>query len=355
MTASPSSSTLAGRFVHPGDPLWSEVLQAAPHDFYHLPGYVELAAAWEGGTPRAYVYGDGARGMLLPLVIHGRGGDREATTPYGYSSPVFAGRSSAEHQREALAAFVEDGQGVGLKTTFARLHPVLQPTVPDGDGVWRVVENGETVAVPLDRAPDAWLAAMRKGHRYEIRRLRRAGYTVRVDDERDWGPFCAVYAETMQRLGASASYHFTSDYFDRLREALGPALHWAAVLDADGDVAAAGLLPVVGDVMQYHLSGTAAAHQALSPSKLMLAEMGEWARARGVSVFHLGGGVGGARDSLYRFKVGFAGDTVPFRTLRIVHDRPAFEARSAAWLAEHGVDAFPDPLFFPPYRQRPAE
>lgn len=347
----PAPASLAGRFVTPEDPLWSEMLRAVAHDFYHLPEYVRLAAEWEGGEPYAYVYGDGTRGMLLPLVVREAEAGRDAATPYGYPSPVFTRPDDAELHREALGAYAVDGRAVGLTTTFARLHPVLQASAPGGEA-WTVIDNGETVAVTLDREPDAWLAAMRKGHRYEIRRLRRKGYTVRLDDERDWEPFCAVYLNTMERLGASASYRFSQDYFSRLRLALGPALHWAAVLDAGGDVAAAGLFPVVGSLMQYHLSGTAADHQALSPSKLMLAEVGAWARERGVEVFHLGGGVGGARDSLYAFKAGFSGDTVPFRTLRVVHDRVAFDELSARWLAEHGADAFPDPTFFPPYRQR---
>ncbi len=43
-----------------------------------------------------------------------------------------------------------------------------------------------------------------------------------------------------------------------------------------------------------------------------------WAKERGNQVFHLGGGVGGTKDSLYRFKAGFSKQTHTFMTMRLI-------------------------------------
>ena len=48
--------------------------------------------------------------------------------------------------------------------------------------------------------------------------------------------------------------------------------------------------------------------------------MTRWAKERGDQRLHLGGGVGGADDSLMHFKAGFSDERHVFRTLRVVVD-----------------------------------
>jgi hypothetical protein len=147
---------------------------------------------------------------------------------------------------------------------------------------------------------------------------------------------------------ADPSYFFDRSYFEDLRRCLGPHLHLCAVRAPGGELAAAGLFTEMGDLMQFHLSGTAEAHRRAGPAKLMLIHMRDWARERGLRILHLGGGVGCREDSLSFFKQGFSKLRSRFQTLRLVLDPAAY-----ATLADRrgAAGAGPDEGFFPAYRR----
>ena len=153
----------------------------------------------------------------------------------------------------------------------------------------------------------------------------------------------------MQFRSADRFYRFGRGYFEDLRGCLGPRLHLSLVLAPGGEAAAAGLFTEVDGLMQFHLSGTGAAHRRAGPAKLMLIHMRDWARARGVRTLHLGGGVGCREDSLAFFKQGFSKLRGRYRTFRMVL-RPELY-RELVQLRD--LDAEPDPgsAFFPAYRR----
>src|SRR4029079_8843135 len=82
--------------------------------------------------------------------------------------------------------------------------------------------------------------------------------------------------------------------------------------------------------------------------KLLYDEVRRWTKSRGNTIFHVGGGVGGAKDSLFSYKAGFSAGRHPFHTWRVVTDRASYESL----LRHKGVT--PDPALisghFPPYR-----
>ena len=60
---------------------------------------------------------------------------------------------------------------------------------------------------------------------------------------------------------------------------------------------------------------------------LLFLEAAKWARERGYERFHLGGGVGGAADSLHEFKRRFdPGGLVDAAIGKAVHDEEAYRA-----------------------------
>lgn len=342
-------------FLEVEDPRWAAMLTQLPHDVYHLPGYVRLQASHDGSEPAAFAYESGGKRMLLPLNIRGLDSSewRDAITPGGYGAPLFSAEAGDAFIREAINAYVRAGRDARLLTTFVRLHPILRPTVPTPASVrWSVHEQGPTIALDPECTRGDDLLGMRASHRADIRALLRHGFAARVNDERDWLPFCSLYSATMRRVGARPAYHASASYFGGLREALGPALRWCAVIAPSGEVAAAGLFTTVDGIMQYHLSGSSAVYRKRAPSKLMIVTMLRWAYENGLRVLHLGGGVGARTDALFAFKAGFGGRRLPFRTLHVVHDVEAFEWACARWQREHGGTGFPDPSFFPPYRQQ---
>lgn len=329
---------------------WSSLLDGIAHDFYHLPAYVDLSARLDGGVPHAlYVESvDGA--LLLPLVRRSipAAPDRwDALSPYGYPGPLVT--TSGDPESFAAQALVEGRDLLrreGCVSLFVRCHPLLG-VAPREPGVR--VQHGETVFIDLDKSSDVLWSETMSGHRNEINRSIKANHRASFDDDfRHVDRFVAIYHDTMTRVGASAGYFFDRAYVMGLREALGPRLK-LGVIEIDGAIAGAALFVVTGDIVQYHLSGTAPEYARARPTKLLLHFVRGWAKEHGARRFHLGGGVGGTADSLFKFKAGFSPCRSAFYTLRVVTDADEYRRLSRA---KH-PDVDPDELdgFFPLYRR----
>ncbi len=344
-------------FLTPDDPGWTDALARLRYDVYHLPGYVALSARWEKGKPRAFRYDDEGSVALLPLVVREMGeGVCDAASPYGYPSPLFSDGAGPGFQREALQAFADEGRATGLVSSFLRLHPLLQPSLPESrEASWSVVEHGPTVALDLAEPHAAWLRRLSRNHRRSLRALIEEGYTVQVGAPNALADLAEIYAETMERLGAAASYRFPLAYFRELAASLGDHHLVVTVRAPLGGTAAAGVFTHLGPVAQAHLSGTSHRHLAASPSKLLFVGARAELARRGAAVLHLGGGFQSKHDALLRFKRGFAGEDRTFASARFVHHREAYERLSREALALAPEQPIPPADFFPSYRQHAAQ
>ena len=85
-------------------------------------------------------------------------------------------------------------------------------------------------------------------------------------------------------------------------------------------IVCAGLFGESNGIVQYHLSGTKEQALKLSPLKILINHARQWATPRGANVLHLGGGLGGAHDSLMHFKAGSSDRRHLFKTWRVVLD-----------------------------------
>jgi len=343
----PVPTTMKTVLLNVDAPEWDTVLRAAPHDFYHLPTYVALCAAQEGGEPRALYVADDGRAMLLPLIIRGiAGGGFDATSPYGYPGPVMSGTEDPAFARIALAAGRQVLKDAGIVSAFIRLHPLLNPSPPMGVGT--IVRHGDTVSIDLTLSTDRLWAQMRANHRRDITAALRLGYVASMDDGwRHQETFRRLYRATMDRRSASPFYFFGDAYFDALREALGERIH-LCVVERDGAITAGGLFVETDGLVQYHLSGSGGDLGKIQPTKLMLHFVSGWAKARGNRALHLGGGVGGRSDSLMQFKGGFSSLRHPFSTLRMVIDAP--EYRRLVLARDPLLDPDDRQTYFPLYR-----
>jgi hypothetical protein len=328
-------------------PIWTEVLGRVAYDFYHLPAYLTLSAAHEGGIARALLVEDGACGLLLPLVIRPIPGSRtDAASPYGYPGPLIWGTSDPEFARRALEAGIEHMRSEGIVSLFVRLHPLLDERPPAGIG--RLMTHGETVSIDLSQSLEEIWGQTRNNHRRDIGKSERFGYVARADEAWEhFDTFVQLYRDTMERLSAEDRYMFDAPYFSALREALGPSGILWVVMNEDA-VAAAVLFTETSGIVQYHLAGTDEEHAWARPTKLLIHTVSRWAKERGARRLHLGGGVGGADDSLMHFKAGFSDERHVFRTLRVVVD----EAEYARLVAARDPELDPADLdgFFPRYR-----
>jgi hypothetical protein len=308
---------MKAELVRPDSTAWTEALVGMRHDFYHLPAYVAASAPNDGGVACALLMEDGPRSLLLPLVMRTiDGAGRDACSPYGYPGPIVTDGADRQFEREALLAGVRLLHDEGVVSLFIRTHPLLNPEPPEGVGV--VVRHGDTVCVDLTLPAEVQWSQTRRNHRQQIRQAFDAGYVVSVDE--DWQHFDAfksLYRLTMEQRSADAYYFFDDTYFEALRQALDDRVH-VATATRGGVVAAAGMFVETGGLVQMHLTGHDQRFAADQPMKLVFHHVRTWCAERGDRVLHLGGGRGGAEDSLFHFKAGFSPLHQPFHTIRVV-------------------------------------
>ncbi|MHB1046998.1 MAG: GNAT family N-acetyltransferase [Thermoanaerobaculia bacterium] len=342
---------------------WRRALaECGGYDFYHLPEYHALAEARGEGRAKLFVY-EAATGLVaLPLLIREIGdidgyaeagaGWRDATSVYGYAGPATSVPASHEQDlrpaREALAQRLSEERIVSV---FQRLHPLLeQEHVIAGLGDHGVA--GRTVSLDLQVSAEEARRGYRKSHRYEIERARREGLACSVDEEgRYLEKFVESYRDSMVSRGAAAYYHFDPEYFRTLLAS--PALGMTLLVATSGERLAAGaLFSRCGRVVQYHLACTVEEFSRLAPMKLLVDYAREWGAAGGAEVLHLGGGLGGVSDSLYRFKLGFGGREHEFRLWKWILNEDIYRQLTMIRRGEAGTrgSEVPGEGFFPAYR-----
>jgi Acetyltransferase (GNAT) domain len=346
-------------FLTGDDPAWLALVDALPHDVYHLPSYVAMAAGQESGEAqaeaRAVIVHDRDQAMLIPMMtrrIPGADGARDAISPYGYPGPLFRGDPKADFVVEASRAMVSRLRDEGIVSLFVRTHPILNREIPGAAAVGTIVEHGETVSIDLTTSPEEIWGGTRSRFRSYINGALRAGRRAYIDE--DWTheqAFVELYTATMHRVSATADYMFGLDYVRSLRAALGSRLH-LCVVEVDGTVAAAGLFTEEDGIVQYHLSGTDEAFERERPTMLMIHFVRTLMKERNNRVMHLGGGLGAARDSLFEFKAGFSKQRELFRTWRLVVDPEKYGARARQ--RDPLADVADLDGFFPVYRRPPA-
>jgi hypothetical protein len=327
---------------------WIDVLKRAPHDFYHLPGYVALCARQEGGEPAALVVERNGAVLLLPLIIRPiPGGGKDATSPYGYPGPIVVGDHDQAFVSDAMCEGVTLLAQEGLVSLFVRFHPLLN-RAPRAE-VGTMVSHGNTIAIDLAQDDAGMWQETRRNHQRDIRKSLLAGHRVYEDHEFvHFSRFMELYQQTMLRAGAAPFYLFDDVYFHAMRDVLGSRLH-LIVVEIEGEVAATSIEVETSGIVQDHLTGTDMRFSSLAPGKLLIHFVRSWARERGNRWLHLGGGVGGANDSLFQYKQGFSRRQLPFHTLRVVVDEGEYRRLVRA----HNPAADPDSLegYFPAYRQ----
>lgn len=344
-------------FILPEDSRWKSYLMLAPHDFYHLPEYVSLAAKHEGGTPVAF-YGKAEKtAFLSPLLIRkipaslGTSDNWcDATTPYGYPMPIIIAPDVPSCLEKFLESFREVGAESGIVTAFFRLHPLLPLPLETLAKYGTLMQHGQTVYIDLSLSLEEIWAQIRKDHKKDIRKLTRLGFKAQINNWGLYEEFIDIYKMTMKRKLASEFYFFDDSYFVDLRSSLGDCLNLCTTLSPEGEVSSAMLFTAINGIVQTYLSGTSQKYFHLAPSKLEMDAVIRWAKEKGNSVFHLGGGFNSRSDSLFKFKSGFSNLRANFYTYRMILDKEKYLSLLQSWeeKCEHTSDNYSG--FFPEYR-----
>lgn len=328
--------------LKPSDAYWADLLQAMPHDFYHLPAYVALEAKRLNATPEGLLIRQGDCYFFLPYLIRScapmlpeyisDAAPKDIVSPYGYASGLLSG--AATQCETFLVAALEQAMAFWRSrqfcTAYLRLHPLLHPELAEVDeseliGLERR-EVGRSVAIDLSLEEEVLQAQVSQRSRDQAQLARQDGCTVRwTDTALELPAFIALYRHTMRRLDVAVEQVFEPEYFYGLAQALEGQFHLCWV-ERRGVAIAASLVTETCGIVQCHLSGAEAAMLNDAPSALMMLEILDWARRRENVWLHLGMGLeGSASDALYRFSCQFSSLSLPVYGLRLVLNEQQYE------------------------------
>ncbi|WP_310490062.1 GNAT family N-acetyltransferase [Chamaesiphon sp. VAR_69_metabat_338] len=360
------STSIKAQVISPTDTEWQKYLDLLPHDFYHLPGYLELESQRHQGQAEAIAIEDGDRVFFLPYIVREcpENLDRfqfsskpiyDVISPYGYPGMLIdrAGQNS-QFIEKCLNIVHECWYAKNICSAFLRLHPTLNdyidPALSNPDR-FVITTRGDVVICDLTNDTETIWKQIRSSHRTKINKLKRAGFVAKMVSIDSLDLFIEIYTETMQRVNANSAYFFTRAYFQQLFPALGDRLH-ICLVEIDGETAAASLVTEVNGIVQYHLGGTKTKFLSQSPTTLMFDYMMNWGKQRGNNYLNLGGGLGSNRDSLYHFKSGFSDRSASFMTMQSIINRELYNylIHSRAATLSKPVAEFEQTAFFPAYR-----
>ena len=288
-------------------------------DAYLRREYVETSAVLDPGRPTFLR----AETTVFPCIVRELDGTRDVTGPYGFGGPV--GNSSFYEPYEAWC------REHGIVTTFTWFHPRF---ANHRYSTFHVEPRGGTVAWRLE---GDLFENLHRHHRRAARKAEADGIETRITVRPpDLEPFARLYERTMAEKGATGFYYFPDEYWGALADR-----DWLVLFEAlDHTGLRAALLGLASPPwLHYHLG---ASERSGGANNLLFLEAARWAQANGYERFHLGGGVGGADDSLLEFKLRFdPGGLIESAVGKAIHDDDAYRK-----LGGEGFDGF-----FPAYRR----
>ena len=318
---------------------WESLVDKSPvPDVYFRPGYV--SACREAGTQSVVALVINAREFqcLLPLfVAKTPDGVKYAYSPYGYGGmlPLESEFAPTSEQIVALRSAVQQwSQQNSVVCVVVRMHPLLRQELwfeaaPDDDVI--TILGNETVSVALNpwNEEGQSIASLNKGRRTDLKVARRS---LRLTWNSGWNEesrnslqkFQVIYDDQMRNLGARDFYFFPDTYYVDLARGLDQRLA-VGLAWRDDEVVGGALFMADTKFAHYHLSASNLVGYEFKASTLLVNAGAQWARQRGCTQLHLGGGVK-PEDTLFRFKQSFGGTVFRYGTVTIAGNRSAFNS-----------------------------
>jgi GNAT acetyltransferase-like protein len=349
--------------------LWDQLVDAAATpDVYYRPAYAMASEVAGDGRAIGLLITVNDIPVLVPLLLRplsqlafaaGEPGF-DAITPYGYGGLLPLSR---EPLTSLDVAALFDGihswcRDANVVTCFLRLHPLLsQEKWLRQDELTRYATvlrfRGSTVAVDLTKW-DSTRQRLAGLHERRRRALVRAQRSLRVTCSgadiplpEALGLFREIYEERMLCLNANEQYFFPPEYYSTLA---GKARDYLAVVLAwlNDKVVAGSLFMADRRFAHYHLGGSDDQGRELGATTLLMNAGAQWARSRGCTLLHLGGGLSEG-DSLFEYKNSFGGTVYQYHTLGILANASRYRE-----LVERRLKCAPpgtlNEEFFPQYR-----
>ena len=227
-------------------------------------------------------------------------------TPYGYGGPLFFPKDSKYIKllisgfRREFEKYCRENQ---IVSEFIRFHPILK----NHRFMEKYMETknvGPTAYIALTSEEDI-LSNMNKSCRKTVRKSERQGLKVEIDNsEESWNRFIELYYMVMNKNTAENYYYFSKKYFQNIRALLKEKVTlFKAVYE--GKIISAMVVLSGKESIHGHLHATDPKYYNKSPNNLLIYSASLWGLKNGYKSLHLGGGVGGMEDALFKFKNSF--------------------------------------------------
>ena len=324
---------------------WNAIIRSMNHyDFYHLAEYHQLE---HSGQSLLLYFSSKKTSLAFPVVVRPIEGTKynDLTSVYGYAGPLSDSENPDEQTvkdfQKALLHFFDLHQ---IVSGFARLHPLFNNQKFILSGMGEIIDVNQTVGVDLSLPEQEQKRQYAHSVKNHINRLKRRNVSVeKVRTQEAIDRFIEIYRENMKRVNASMMYFFPSEYFYRLMDELPASLFLAYY---EGTAISGSLFTSCNGIVQPHLSATRDDYLRWSPLKLVWDCIRKDAIEKNEKWLHLGGGVGGADDSLFQFKTQFSDLRFSFKTWRYIHDKETYTRLVSGKYANRTLQS----SFFPLYR-----
>lgn len=320
-------------------------------DIYYLSGYVKAFKIHGDGEPLLFYFSNLStkainvvmkrdisefspfKGKIQPCKYY------DLSTPYGYGGWIIEGGDTKLLFKEYESWCRQNS----IVSEFVRFHPIIE-NHKLCESFYDVVEHGKTVSINLSCKDDVWNNFSKK-NRNVIRKAINNDVNIFNGFSNDLlNSFIEIYTATMNKNLASQYYYFEKEHYHSFFESLKDKVT-IFYAKKNNTIIAASIIMVYKGKMSYHLSGSFREFCDLCPTNLLLWQTCCWGIDQGCSTFHLGGGVGGSEDSLFKFKKAFSKDNPnPFYLGKKIFLKDIYDE-----LVSLRTD-LKDELFFPLYR-----
>lgn len=247
----------------------------------------------------------------IPLKLGGKT-YFDIVTPYGYGGPYIENVIDKEellndYEREFTKYCLDNN----IVAEFVRFHPIYK-NYEDFKEIYNASFNRYTLATNIKDYVDPVQSEFSKHTRKTIRSILNDGISFRMVEkptDEDMEEFKRIYYLNMERKEAEEYYFFDNEYFQNISKYFCDKFVIAEAIYKD-KVVAAGLYFITDGNIHAHLSGTDTEYLHLSPAYILKYGTAIWAKEKGYSYIHYGGGTNAALDNpLYMFKCKFAQNT----------------------------------------------
>lgn len=295
---------------------WTEIVESFDnYDVYYLPNYVKSFQLHGDGTPLLfYYYTEKMRAINVVMKrdisemkkfenVLPKDKYFDLSTPYGYGGFLIEGESTFEEINILDNLYSAYCKEKNIISEFVRFHPVLN-NKEELNKMYEINTLGKTVTVNLQSKTQLWNDFTSK-NRNVIRKANKLGVEIFCTNDRKMlEKFIPMYNVTMNKDDADKYYYFGDEFYESvIKDMRKNMLFFYAVIDKE--IVSIAMIIYANQKLNYHLSASNPDFNRFSPSNLLLSQVAEFGIENNFKTFHLGGGLGSAEDSLYKFKSSF--------------------------------------------------